>query len=188
MPRLVPSSAQLQPAALIDRIKEKKMNATTSTEPSGYQVKFRLQTFTVCDPNATVKGKTWRAGNPISSAADVFNFARGIYGTLDADKEHFCLLALNNKNRVIGYKVISTGTLTQSVVHPREVFRAALAFDAAAIAIFHNHPSGDPAPSAEDIDITKRLKDGAELLGLRLLDHVVVGDDRYFSFNNKGMV
>jgi len=98
------------------------------------------------------------------------------------------LLALNNKNRVNGFKVISTGSLTASLVHPREVWRAALYLCAAAVVFVHNHPSGDPAPSPEDIDITRRLKETGDVLGIRVLDHVVLGGDRYFSFSDKGML
>jgi DNA repair protein RadC len=157
------------------------------TTPQGYEIKFKLATFTVHDSgNAT--GKKWHTGQPVRNADDLWNFAKGIYATMDADKEHFVLLAFNNKNRVIGYKLISTGSLTASLVHPREVWRAGLFFDAAAVAFIHNHPSGDPAPSAEDIDITKRLKDVGDIIGIRVLDHVILGEDRFFSFNNRGML
>ena len=113
--------------------------------------------------------------------------ARAIYATLDADKEHFLLLVMNNKNRINGFKVISTGSLTASLVHPREVWRAALHLCAAAVVFVHNHPSGDPAPSPEDIDITKRLKEVGDVMGIRVLDHVVLGAERFFSFSDRGM-
>ena len=152
-----------------------------------YEVRFKLQTFTVHDGREAT-GRKWRAGNPIRCSQDIRQFAQAIYATLDIDKEHFVLLALNNKNRVNGYKVISTGSLTASLVHPREVYRAALFFDAAAIAFIHNHPSGDPAPSPEDINITKRLKECGDIFGIRVLDHVILGDDRYFSFSDKALL
>lgn len=157
-------------------------------ESAPYEVKFKLQTFVVHDSSAEPGGKKFRAGSKITGSDQLDNFARGIYATLDADKEHFTVLCLNNKNQVNGFKVVSTGTLTQSLVHPREVFRAVLAFDAAAIAFLHNHPSGDPAPSPEDIEITRRLKECAELFGIRVLDHVVLGAGRYFSFGDKGLL
>ena len=152
-----------------------------------YEIRFKLQTFSVHDSKDEA-GKNYRSGAPVSSSESAAVYARGIYAGLDADKEHFTMLALNNKNRVIGFKVVSTGSLTASIVHPREVFRAAIFLDAAGLIVVHNHPSGDPAPSREDIDITKRLKEGAELLGLRLLDHVILGDERFFSFSDKGML
>ena len=141
-----------------------------------YEIRYRLTTFTVHD-SSTAEGKTY---------TEVY--ARGIYDTLDADKEHFVCLALNNKHRVTGFKVISTGSLTESLVHPREVFRAAIFLDAAALIVIHNHPSGDPAPSREDIEITQRLKTGVEILGLKFLDHIILGDGRFYSFNQKGLI
>jgi DNA repair protein RadC len=122
------------------------------------------------------------------TSEDVAIVARGIYRTLDADKEHFVLLALNNKNRVNGFKLISTGSLTASLVHPREVWRAALYLCAAAVVFVHNHPSGDPAPSPEDQDITRRLKETGDVLGIRVLDHVVLGHERFFSFSDRGLL
>lgn len=112
--------------------------------------------------------------------------ARPIFAELDADKEHFLLLALNNKNRVNGYKVISTGTLTAALVRPADVYSAALHLAAAAVVFVHNHPSGDPMPSQEDQEITRRLKECGEMLAIRVLDHIILGTDRYYSFSDKG--
>ena len=99
------------------------------------------------------------------------------------------LLAMNNKNRLHGFRVVSTGSLTVSFVHPREVWRAALHLCAAAVVFVHNHPSGDPAPSQEDQEITQRLKETDDLLGIRVLDHVVLGDNyRFFSFSDRGLL
>jgi DNA repair protein RadC len=145
---------------------------------------YRLETYRVsfvCEPGMV-------PGQPVRSSEDLASYARSIYATLDADKEHFTIIAANNKNRVNGFKVVSTGSLTASLVHPREVWRAALHLCAAAVLFVHNHPSGDPAPSPEDIDITKRLKETADILGIRVLDHVILGHDRYFSFTDKGML
>ena len=146
---------------------------------------YRLKTFRVqfvSEPGDYVAGSSCR------SSGDVERVARAIYQTLDADKEHFVLLAMNNKNRVNGFKVISTGSLTASVVHPREVWRSALHLCAAAVVFVHNHPSGDPAPSIEDQDITRRLKETGDVLGIRVLDHVVLGNDRFFSFSDRGLL
>ena len=129
-------------------------------------------------------------GPPTRSSEDVWRFSKSIFSDLDADKEHFVLLVLNNKNRVNGFKVISTGTLTTCLVHPREVYSAVLCpeWRAAAIVFVHNHPSGDPAPSQEDQDITRRLKEIGDLFGIRVLDHVIVGHDRFFSFSDRGLL
>ena len=111
---------------------------------------YRLKTFRV---QFVAEPGEYPAGSPCRSSEDVERVARAIYQTLDADKEHFLLLGMNNKNRVNGFKVISTGSLTASLVHPREVWRAALHLCAAAVVFVHNHPS---APSQEDQEITRR--------------------------------
>ncbi len=127
-------------------------------------------------------------GDRTAASDDVIRIARPIFTELDADKEHFVLLALNNKNRINGYKVISTGTLTASLIRPGDVYRAALHLAAAAVVLVHNHPSGDPAPSVVDQDITRRLKECGEMLGIRVLDHVILGADRYYSFSDRGLL
>jgi len=147
---------------------------------------YRLKTFCV---QFVAEPAWYPTGSPCRASEEVDRIARSIYGTLDADKEHFLLLAMNNKNRVNGFKVISTGSLTASLVHPREVWRSALHLCAAAVVFVHNHPSGDPAPSQEDIEITRRLKETGDMLGIRVLDHVVLGDDgRFFSFSDRGLL
>ncbi|TVX87253.1 JAB domain-containing protein [Paenibacillus agilis] len=101
-------------------------------------------------------------------------------------REHFMCLYLNTKNRVLGQETISIGTLDASLVHPREVFRAAMKYGSASIICLHNHPSGDPTPSQEDILITRRLMEAGELIGIEVLDHVVIGDNRYVSLKEQG--
>jgi DNA repair protein RadC len=127
-------------------------------------------------------------GDRTGASDDVVRVARPIFAELDADKEHFLLLALNNKNRVNGYKVISTGTLTAALVRPADVYSAALHLAAAAVVFVHNHPSGDPMPSQEDQDITRRLKECGEMLAIRVLDHIILGADRYYSFSDRGLL
>ena len=100
----------------------------------------------------------------------------------DLKKEVFLVVLIDQKNRLISEETVSEGSLTETLVHPREVFANAVRERAAAIAVIHNHPSGDPAPSPQDKNLTRRLKSAATLLGIRLLDHVIVGDGRYFSF------
>lgn len=106
----------------------------------------------------------------------------------DKAKEHFKLILLNTRNKVIAISHISTGTLSASLVHPREVFKEAIRHSAASVIIAHNHPSGDPEPSEEDIRITKKLVEAGKLLGIEVLDHVIIGRDRPFSFKEKGMI
>lgn len=100
--------------------------------------------------------------------------------------EQFGVLLLDTKHRVLRSTVLSVGTLDASIVHPREVFREAVAAGAAAIVLFHNHPSGDPEPSSEDTRLTERLMAAGVMMGINVLDHVILGDARYFSYREKG--
>ncbi|MCZ6873090.1 MAG: DNA repair protein RadC [bacterium] len=118
-----------------------------------------------------------------SSASDVLRTYLG-----DTDREHFVVLLVDRKNRLIGINTVSIGSLTASIVHPREVFKAAILANAAAVVLGHNHPSGDPQPSHEDKALTKRLVDAGKLLGIEILDHVVIGDDTYYSFADEGIL
>ena len=102
------------------------------------------------------------------------------------DREQFLVCCLDAKNVSIGVNVVSIGTLTLSLVHPREVFKPAILLNAAAIIAVHNHPSGDPTPSPEDRTLTTRLREAGDLLGIRLLDHLILGDDRLYSFADQG--
>ena len=98
------------------------------------------------------------------------------------DREHFMVVALDAKHAVIGINTVSIGSVTMSIVHPREVFKPLILMNASAVILAHNHPSGDATPSQEDRALTRRLKEGGELLGIAVLDHVVLGEDRYYSF------
>jgi DNA repair protein RadC len=100
--------------------------------------------------------------------------------------EHFGLLLLDTKRRVLRTTLVSVGTLDASIVHPREVFRAAATGGAAALILFHNHPSGDPAPSADDVELTRRMMRAGELMGIAVLDHIIVAETRYHSLREQG--
>ncbi len=95
---------------------------------------------------------------------------------------------LNNKNQKIREVKVSEGSLTASLVHPREVYNPVIRESAAAVIFVHNHPSGDPEPSQEDLEITRRLKEVGEVIGVRVLDHVVIGRERYYSFSDRGLL
>ncbi|AIQ37200.1 DNA repair protein RadC [Paenibacillus sp. FSL R5-0345] len=104
-------------------------------------------------------------------------------------KEHFVCLFLNTKNHIIGQpETISIGSLSSAIVHPREVFRAAIKRSSAALICAHNHPSGDPTPSSEDISLTSRLIQAGEIVGIDVLDHLIIGDSRYVSLKEKGVM
>ncbi len=96
-------------------------------------------------------------------------------------------MTLNTKNNITGINVVSIGSLNSSLVHPREVFKAAILGNAAAIILAHNHPSGDPSPSPEDLEITRRLVEAGKILGIEVLDHVIIGD-RWESLKERGSV
>lgn len=119
---------------------------------------------------------------PEDAADYVFHHSRLRY----EDKEHFCILGLNAKNCVIGFEVISIGSATATITHPREIFRAALRMKAVAIILVHNHPSGDVAPSREDVQVTKRMADSGKILDIPVLDHIIVGDGNFASLKDRG--
>lgn len=127
-----------------------------------------------------------REGEQFTSSKDVFNH---FHETLRSKrKELFIALLLNGKNRKIREVVVSEGSLNSSIVHPREVFNPAVKESAASIILVHNHPSGDPTPSREDMEITKRLREVGEMLGIKILDHLIIGNGRYTSFADKGWI
>ena len=100
--------------------------------------------------------------------------------------EQFGVIMLDTKHRLLRTAIVSVGTLDSSPAHPREIFREAASASAAAIILFHNHPSGDPSPSREDVELTRRLVSAGELMGIDVLDHLILGDTRYFSFRESG--
>ncbi|WP_181884657.1 RadC family protein [Neobacillus piezotolerans] len=101
-------------------------------------------------------------------------------------QEHFVCLYLNTKNQVLHKQTIFIGSLNASIVHPREVFKEAFRRSAASIICVHNHPSGDPAPSREDIEVTKRLSECGKIIGIDLLDHLIIGENKFVSLKEKG--
>lgn len=101
-------------------------------------------------------------------------------------KEHFICLFLNTKNRLIYKEVISIGSLNAAIVHPREVFHAAIRRCSASLICAHNHPSGDPEPSIEDVNLTKRLIAAGEIIGIEVLDHIIIGGNRFYSLKEHG--
>lgn len=124
--------------------------------------------------------------NKPSDAARIF---REYYEkNFEMDKEHFSVIMVDTKNKIIGINLVSIGTINQSLVHPREVFRPAVIASANSIFICHNHPSGNLSPSSEDIAITMRLKEAGKMLGIKVLDHIILGDDNYKSLLEDGII
>jgi len=129
-------------------------------------------------------GETTQRGKAFTCGKDFYDYFH--LRLRDLKKEIFLVALLDQKNSLIGEETVSEGSLTETLVHPREVFAEALRERAAAIALIHNHPSGDPAPSMQDKNITRRLESVATLIGIRLLDHVIIGDGRFYSFVEDG--
>jgi len=116
----------------------------------------------------------------VRTAQDVYEAFRDRLESLD--REEFLVVLLDGKNRILGFNQVSVGSLTAALVHPREVFKPAILANATALILVHNHPSGDSDPSPEDRAITERLKQVGELVGIRIIDHVVIGDGAFRSF------
>lgn len=124
--------------------------------------------------------RTWDRGTAYASSRDVVSsYAMRLR---DVKQEQFMIAMLDSKNRLLREKKVSLGTVNHSVVHPREVFGPAVRESAVSIVLVHNHPSGDPRPSTEDDRLTDRLVSAGELLGIRVLDHVIIGDGRHYSY------
>ncbi len=138
------------------------------------ELKIRYAVRTDAAGQPIIIGRT--VSTPAASAAALTALLQ------DEPGEVFAILCLSTKHRVIAYHEVSRGTLDATLVHPREVFKAALLANAAAIILTHNHPSGDPTPSADDHQLTRRLVDAGNLIGIEVLDHVIIGDGRHFSF------
>lgn len=124
----------------------------------------------------------------ISSPKDAYDVFNNFVDFKELDREMFILLCLNTKNEPSHISVISIGSLNSSIVHPREVFKTALMCNSASIIVAHNHPSGNPDPSQEDVDLTKRLSQCGKILGIELLDHIIIGGDDFISLKSKNML
>ncbi|MEZ4601279.1 MAG: DNA repair protein RadC [Syntrophotaleaceae bacterium] len=127
-----------------------------------------------------------RPGDRYTSPEEVFRHF--LPRLRDYKREVFLALLLDSKNRLLREVCISEGSLTASIVHPREVFAAVVRDSAAAVLLVHNHPSGDPTPSREDREISIRLKEAGELMGVRVLDHIIIGDEGYVSLADRGVL
>ena len=144
------------------------------------QIKAIYETLVVRD-EVTDYLKTGTRFTAPQQVFETFNFLR------NETKEHFFALHLDGKNRILCIDLVSVGSLNQSIVHPRETFKNSLLSSAASIILIHNHPTGDPSPSSEDIAITRRLKEVGELVGIKVLDHIIIGDS-YISFVERGLI
>lgn len=122
----------------------------------------------------------------VTRPSDAYLILRDFIGM--ADREHFVVALLNTKNYVNALNVVSIGTINETLVHPREVFKPAILANSVSIILAHNHPSGIPDPSQEDILMTNKLIEAGKLLGIPIQDHIIVCDEKYFSFKEKGLM
>ncbi|MNK29905.1 hypothetical protein D3C87_483080 [compost metagenome] len=125
-------------------------------------------------------------GRKIRKPQDAAELFRQFIG--ECDREVFAILCLNTKNEPTAIHTVSTGTLNASLVHPRETFKLAILANSAAIVACHNHPSGEPDPSPQDIELTERLRDSGQLLGIDLLDHIILGNGHFVSMKEKALM
>ena len=141
----------------------------------------------VVELSKRITRKNASLNNVIIKSADIaFDYFRYIFK--DQKQEYFYVIYLDNKKRVIENKLLFKGTLNQSIVHPREVFKSAFILSASSIICVHNHPSGNVEPSKEDINLTKRLSEIGILMGIKVVDHLIISDDKYFSFLENNLI
>ncbi|MEC2055484.1 DNA repair protein RadC [Peribacillus psychrosaccharolyticus] len=122
----------------------------------------------------------------IKSPEDGYQLMKEFLG--EADREYFVVVCLDTKNQPTNINICHVGSLNASIVHPRECFKPAILSNAASIMVYHNHPSFDPSPSREDCEVTRRLVEAGKILGIDVLDHIIMGGDRYVSLKEKGYV
>jgi len=134
------------------------------------------------------KGAMYDVQKKIGSSYDAYKAITEITKVQEEAQEVFGILILNTTHKIVAVHEISRGTLNVSMVHPREVFKPAVLHNAAAIICFHNHPSGEPKPSKEDIETTNRLVEAGKIMGIEVLDHIIVGDDKYTSLKEMGVI
>jgi len=134
------------------------------------------------------KGAMYDVQKKIGSSYDAYKAITEITKVQEEAQEVFGILILNATHKIVAVHEISRGTLNASMVHPREVFKPAVLHNAAAIVCFHNHPSGEPKPSKEDIETTNRLVEAGKIMGIEVLDHIIVGDDKYTSLKEMRVI
>lgn len=122
----------------------------------------------------------------ITCSKDAYEVGKGFLE--NSDREQLIVCCVDTKNQPQAISVVSVGSLNSSIVHPREIFKAAILSNSASIILYHNHPSGDPTPSEDDIRATARILECGKLMGIELLDHIIVGEDSYISLKEKGLI
>ena len=163
----------IQESFLFDKIQEDKEKK--------YRTKVQFKKLLYVKDETCCYNFTPKASSP----QDVKDMLEELFDLSKLAEECFCMLSLDVKKKLIGAHIISKGNLNSSLVHPREVFKYAILDNAASIVVAHNHPSGDPTPSSDDREVTKRLVEAGEIIGIELVDHIVIGN-YYMSFKEQG--
>ena len=133
--------------------------------------------------------KLYDVEKKITYPIDAANIINAVFNLESEDREVFGILVLDTKNKVNAAHIVSIGSLDTTLVHPREVYKLAILNNATSIICFHNHPSGDPNPSKEDVNVTKRLQAAGKILGIELVDHIIIGaDKRYISLKQETLI
>jgi DNA repair protein RadC len=157
-----------------------------TSKPKSFRLKVLTPTYTTLSIEINEDFPEYlRKSRRITGSNDVYQMFKHL---VNNPREEFWVLHLSSKNRLICADKVSQGSLNAALVHPSSVFSSAILSAAAGLIFIHQHPSGDPEPSREDIELTNRLKDGAKLLGLRALDSIIIGQDTYFSFADRGLL
>ena len=165
-----------------------KARAVSVRRPSVVRVPRELDRYRSVVTFAVIREDEPADRDQLDSAEAGARWARSIIA--DDDREHFWIALLDSQNRLLASHHVSTGSLSASIVHPREVFKPALLVAASHVVLAHNHPSGDPTPSKEDVHLTRQLVEGARVLGLRIHDHLIIGSGRaeYVSLATRGLI
>ena len=166
------------------KIKEASIEELQEIKGIGFATACKLKAAFKLGEKAQTHHK--RYGQKIETPKDVYNLLKS--NLPDKKKEHFKLLSLTSRNGLIAVDNISSGSLNSNIVHPREVFASAISNRAAQVILAHNHPSGDPEPSADDLKITKRLVESGKILGVKVADHVILSEGDYFSFAKNNLL
>ena len=166
------------------KIKEASIEELEQVSGIGFATACKLKAAFKLGEKA--QSATAKYGQKIQSAKDVFELLKSDLG--DKKKEHFKILSLDTRNKLISVDNVSIGTINANLVHPREVFKTAIQHLAASVILVHNHPSGDPEPSEDDIKSTKRIIEAGKVLGIDILDHIIIAKTKFFSFKNRGLI
>ena len=148
--------------------------------------RYNKHYIAVCHVRLIRDGSITADRNVIRRPEDAYAILKGYFS--DLPNEHFLAILLSTKNHVIAVTPVSTGSLNASIVHPRELFQRAILSNCASVILAHNHPSGEPTPSPEDLELTKKLAEAGKLLDIEVLDHLIVGDGKWVSLKERGIL